>query len=264
MLPLPTGISPDDTIPGLINIFQMTPFGQVTKGTASIRTSDREYVKSATFHCDWAVGSSCFFMTGIESDLVQDAVYAVNRVSGATVWKHSLPAGLYSDNLVFDYVRGSLFYVAFDPRTRAANLVKINAATGALDYVFDISRDIRAGFIWGGDVTFCATDGHLILGIDNGFINDGTFADYLLRYDITGAQPVLMDGKQLVFPMTASLHAICNVSLFGTTVQADGQDRYVKSALTSRTVCGALPKSLAHLCPFSSHSLPLSPTATRL
>lgn len=61
------------------------------------------------------------------------------------VFKHSLPAGIYSDNLVHDWNRGNLYYFAFDPRTRAAAIVKISATTGALSYVFDVSKDIRGG-----------------------------------------------------------------------------------------------------------------------
>lgn len=97
------GISPDDTVPGLINIFQMNPDGTITNGTAAIRTTDREYVKDGTFHCDWATGGNCFFMTGVDANLVQDAVYGVNRFTGAVTFKHSLPAGIYSDNLVHDW-----------------------------------------------------------------------------------------------------------------------------------------------------------------
>ena len=164
-------------------------------------------------------------MTGVSADYTQDAVYAVNRFSGDAVFKHSLPAGLYSDNLVHDYVNSFLYYVAFNPADRTANIVKISAVTGALVYVFDISDAIRGGFVWGGDVTLCATDSHLFIGVDTGAAADGAFHDNLLRFDVSGAQPKLLDFKELVFPITSSLHAVCNVSIFGTTVQADAFDR---------------------------------------
>ena len=164
-------------------------------------------------------------MTGVQADLVQDAVYAVNRFTGAVVFKHSLPAGIYSDNLVHDYLTNTLFYVAFDPRTRAVNIVKISALTGVVSYVFDVTRDFRGGFVWGGDVTYCATDGHLFVGVDTGAAADGAFHDFFIRYDVSGAQPRLMDVKELVFPITSSLHAVCNFSIFGTTIQADAFDR---------------------------------------
>jgi len=221
------GVAPDDTIPGLINIFQMTAQGRITNGTASIRTSDREYVKSGTFHCDWANGGLCFFMTGVGQDFTQDAVYGVNRFSGAVAWKHSLPAGLYSDNLVHDYVKGDLYYVAFNPEANpiTANIVKISATTGAVSYVFDVARDLRNGFVWGGDVSLCAQDGHLHVGVDTEGAGGGMFDDFILEYDVSGAQPALLRGAPLVFPVPSSLHAICGASIFGTTIQADAFDR---------------------------------------
>jgi len=220
------GVAPDDTIPGLINIFQMTATGTITNSTASVRTADNEYVKSGTFHCSWTNEGDCYFSTGVGAEKVQDAVYAVNRLSGSVSWKHTMPAGIYSDNLVHDYVRGALYYFAFntDVNPPTAAIVKLDANTGALLYVFDVARDIR-GFVWGGDVTMCAQDGHLFVGVDTEGQAAGQFEDYVLEYDITGAQPRLNGGKPLLFPVPSSLHAVCGQSIFGTTIQADAFDR---------------------------------------
>ena len=163
---------------------------------------------------------------GVGAEKVQDAVYAVNRLSGSVSWKHTMPAGIYSDNLVHDYVRGALYYFAFntDVNPPTAAIVKLDANTGALLYVFDVARDIR-GFVWGGDVTMCAQDGHLFVGVDTEGRAAGQFEDYVLEYDITGAQPRLNGGKPLLFPVPSSLHAVCGQSIFGTTIQADAFDR---------------------------------------
>ena len=153
-------------------------------------------------------------------------MYAVNRLSGAVTWKHEMPAGIYSDNLVHDYVRNSLYYFAFnaDVNPPTASIVKLNAITGALEYVFDVARDVR-GFVFGGDVTMCAQDGHLFVGVDVAGAGGGQFEDYVLEYDITGAQPRVLGGKPLLFPVPSTLHAVCGASLFGTTIQADAFDR---------------------------------------
>jgi len=200
--------------------------GTITNSTASVRTADNEYVKSGTFHCSWTNEGDCYFSTGVGAEKVQDAVYAVNRLSGSVSWKHTMPAGIYSDNLVHDYVRGALYYFAFntDVNPPTAAIVKLDANTGALLYVFDVARDIR-GFVWGGDVTMCAQDGHLFVGVDTEGQAAGQFEDYVLEYDITGAQPRLNGGKPLLFPVPSSLHAVCGQSIFGATIQADAFDR---------------------------------------
>jgi hypothetical protein len=219
------GVAPDDTVPGLINLFQMTPEGVITNGTASIRTPDEEYVKSGTLHCSWNT-SLCFFMTGTTRDYTQDNVYAVDRFSGETAWKHVLPAGIFSDSLVFDWTKDDLYYVAFNPQAtpNAANIVKLNSETGAIVYVNDVARDVR-GFVWGGDVTMCAQDQHLFIGVEVRTNGAASFDDYVLQYDVSGPAPRLMGGKPLLFPVPATLHAVCGQGLFATTIQADAFDR---------------------------------------
>ena len=71
----------------------------------------------------------------------------------------------------------------------------------------------------------CAQDGHLFVGVDTEGAGGGMFDDYVLEYDISGAQPRLVGGKPLLFPVPSSLHAVCGQSLFGTTIQADAFDR---------------------------------------
>lgn len=97
----------------------------------------------------------------------------------------------------------------------------------------------------------CANDGHLFVGVDTGAEADGVFNDFVLEYDITGAQPQLLGGKPLLFPVPSSLHAICGLSIFGTTIQADSFDREkVRARPASPTF------ALARCTPFAA--LPLS------
>lgn len=67
------GISPDDTVPGVVNLFEMTPTGQITRGVAAITTGDKEYPKVSTLHCSWH-SPLCFFATGVGAEFTQDAV----------------------------------------------------------------------------------------------------------------------------------------------------------------------------------------------
>ena len=45
------GVAPDDTVPGLVNLFEMDTTGRPIAAVASVTTADNEYPKVSTFHC---------------------------------------------------------------------------------------------------------------------------------------------------------------------------------------------------------------------
>lgn len=53
------GIAPDDTVPGLVNLFEMDTRGRPIAAVASITTADNEYPKVSTFHCSCESFSEC-------------------------------------------------------------------------------------------------------------------------------------------------------------------------------------------------------------
>ena len=112
-----------------------------TKAAASISTGDYEYPKVDTLHCSYAT-PLCYFATGIGGNGIQDFIYGVNRATGETVFKHTLPAGLYIDNLAFDYIAEQLWAIAFDPQAPGgptAALVSWSASTGNITSRTDVS-----------------------------------------------------------------------------------------------------------------------------
>jgi len=199
-------MAPDDTIPGLINLFTMTPTGAPLNAVAAVTTSDQEYPKSGTLHCSWAA-PICYFLTGVARPYTQDAIYGVNRTTGATIFKHEVPAGIYLDNLAYDWGTDSLYSIAFDPQTRSANLVTYNGLTGAVTILLDISADIANGFVYSGSVSVCPTTKTLYVGVD---ANVGQ--DFILSYDISAATPVKVTTTPLAFPITSGLRAFCNAT----------------------------------------------------
>jgi len=222
------GLSPDDTVPGLVNIFKMLPTGQPTDAVASIVTSDREYPKTSTLHVSWNQPVA-YFATGVGANYIEDAVYAVNLTSGQTIWKHTLPAGLYIDNLAFDYTEERLFSIAFDPNAAggpAARIVEYDATTGNLTERVDISREIRGGFVFGGAFSICPSAKTMYVGVD---ARDGEFDDFVLTFDYTLGPIVPTGGKPLLFPIPSSLRAVCTGAaldgIFGATIQADSDAR---------------------------------------
>lgn len=224
------GIAPDDSVGGLVNLFTMTATGQPIKEAAAVITSDFEYPKSGTLHCSWG-STLCYFMTGVQGRGIQDAVYAVDRISGATVWKHTLPEGIYSDNLQYNYVQEALYYFAFNPEAAPITsfIVRLDGGSGNITYITDVSREIR-GFVWGGDVTLCSTTGQFFVGVDvEATENGGGFNDYVVEFDISGAAVAVVGGKPLNFPVPSGMHAFCNatglVALLGDTIQSDSFDR---------------------------------------
>lgn len=93
----------------------MNPFnGAPTQAVAAIATADDEYPKSGTLHCLWG-SAACYFLTGVGRPYTQDYIYGVNRTSGALMFKHTVPTGIYLDNLVLDYNADVVYSVAFDP-----------------------------------------------------------------------------------------------------------------------------------------------------
>lgn len=222
------GIAPDDTVPGVINLFEMSPLGEIIRGIAALPTQDREYVKTSTLHCSWGT-DLCYFATGIEAPYTQDAIIAVDRTTGQIVFRHELPADIYIDNLQFDYIQERLFSIGFRPNGPngvEAAFVEYDATTGNVTEIQDITRDLRGGFVYGGAVSICPTDRTIFVGVD---ARDGAFNDYIIEYAY-GARGIVPRGeKALLYPITSGVRAFCsNASLeaiFGVTVQADSQDR---------------------------------------
>jgi hypothetical protein len=87
------GISPDDSVPGQVNLFEMTPQGQIIRGVATIVTRDDEYPKTGTLHCSWTT-DMCWFATGVAGPYIQDAIIGVNRRTGTQVFRHEIPTGI--------------------------------------------------------------------------------------------------------------------------------------------------------------------------
>ena len=153
-------------------------------------------------------------------------IYGVNRATGETVFKHTLPAGLYIDNLAFDYVHEELWAVAFDPQAQTAALASWSPTTGNLTSRTDISQSLRGGFIFGGAFSICAPTRQIYVGIDS---QNGAFQDRAAQYDVSGAAPRLVGEIPLLFPVPSGFRAICNqtsfVALLANTVQADSDSR---------------------------------------
>jgi len=199
--------------------------GFILSDKAPIKTSDREYPKTGTLHCSWNT-TSCFFATGVQARGVEDSVYAADRTTGAIKFKHTAPPGIFFDNLVFDWAHENLYYVTFNTATRASAIAKLDALTGNLTYVYDITKDTAAGAVFPGQVSMCSQLGELFVGIDAA---DGEDLDFILRYDVNGATPVLKGAVPLLFPIPTSTFAICNATaleaLYANTIQVDGFDK---------------------------------------
>jgi hypothetical protein len=147
----------------------------------------------------------------------------VNRSSGQTIFRHELPAGIFIDNLVYDWDSESLYSIAFDPQT-GARIISYDGATGAPTVLTDITQDLQGGFVDPADVTICPSTKTLYVGVDsNG--EGGTFLDYVLAYDLSVNPPKLALKQDLLFPIPTGLHAICNATnlqaLLAAYVQAD-------------------------------------------
>ena len=151
----------------------------------------------------------------------------MNRVTGATVFRHELPANIYVDNLQFDYLQDRLFSIAFRPNGPGgveAAFVEYDATTGNVTQIQDITPLLRGGFVFGGAVSICPTDRTIFVGVD---ARDG-FNDFLIEFEYTrGIAP--RGEKALLYPITSSVRAFCSnttlEAIFGVTIQADSQDR---------------------------------------
>lgn len=141
------------------------------------------------------------------------------------MWKHTLPAGIYIDNLAFDWDADRLYSVAFNPTDRSARLVEYEGTSGNVTILMDLTQDIRGGFIFGGAVSVCPSTKKLFIGVDA----QAGFEDYALEIDLKQNPPRVVAGERLVFPVPSSLRAYCNatalVALLGTTIQSDSEDR---------------------------------------
>ena len=131
----------------------MTATGTVVRGVATINTRDGEYPKTDTLHCSWGT-PMCYFATGVGGPYVQDAVIGVNRDTGLQVFRHELPAGIYIDNLQFDYYEDRLFSVAFTPGNGGTPgkglLVEYEGTSGNVTILADITPALRGGFLFAG------------------------------------------------------------------------------------------------------------------
>jgi len=219
------GISPDANIPGVITLFAMTPNGVPTRNAGVIQTTDFEYPKADTLRCSYTT-PLCYFVTGIGAQAVQDYIYGVNRLTGETVFKHTLPAGLYIDNLAFDYTKEQLWAIAFDPAARAAALVSWSAQTGNITSRTDVTPALRDGFVYGGAFSMCSPTGQIYVGIDT---QQGNFEDRVAQFDVSGAAPRFVGEIPLIFPVPSAYRAICNqtslIALIGNTIQSDSDAR---------------------------------------
>jgi len=224
------GISPDDTVPGLVNLVRITPTGQVLGSVAAIPTRDDEYPKIGTLHCSWNQ-PICWFATGVGGNYVQDAILAVNTATGQTLYRHELPAGIYIDNLAYDYVTETLYSIAFRPDGApggyAANLVSYNGHTGNVTILADLSRDFRNGRLYPGGFSICPTDKTMFIGID---ADDGEFSDFIAEYEYSSPNgPRFVGAKPLLFPIPSTIHAVCSnrslEGIYAVTIQSDSQDR---------------------------------------
>ena len=156
-------------------------------------------------------------------------MYAVNRTSKAVQWKHTLPAGIYIDNLQFDYTSDQLFSIAFNPQGPNgvdARVVEYSSLTGNVTILSDISRELRGGFVFGGAFSICPTAKTMYVGVD---ARDGAFSDHVLVFDYALGTPIPIGDKALLFPIPSTLRAFCQGvtldGIFGVTIQSDSQDR---------------------------------------
>ncbi len=120
-----------------------------------------EYPKIGTLHCSWTQ-PVCWFATGIGANYAQDAIIAVSTATGQTLWRHELPAGIFIDNLAYDYITETLYSIAFRPDGvpggYGAALVSYNGVTGNVTIVADLTRDFRNGKLYPGSFSICPTD----------------------------------------------------------------------------------------------------------
>ena len=221
------GLAPDSNVPGIINIFKMTPTGQITAPVATVVTRDNEYPKPSTLHVSWNAPIA-YFATGVGAPYTQDAIYAVNITSGQVIFRHELPANIYIDNLSFDYINERLFSVAFRVTPQGVNgaIAEWNATNAAVVSITDISADLRGGFVYGGAVSICPTTQTIFVGVDAATELD----DFVLGYSYSAAgAPKLFGGRALHTPIPSSIRAVCNatdlIGLYAVTVQADSEDR---------------------------------------
>lgn len=219
------GVAPDGGKVGLINVFTMDANGRVIAEKGAFQTSDREFPKAGTFHCAWN-SSSCYVATGVDGRNVEDAVYSIDRTTGTVNFKHTAPAGVFFDNLVYDWDHDDVYYVTFDTINRQSYIAKLNTNTGNLTYIFEITKDIGVGAIFAGQVSICSQLQELYVGVDSGTVDA---LDFVLRYDVSGATPVLKGLIPLLFPIPTSTFAICNATaleaMYANTIQVDGFDR---------------------------------------
>lgn len=167
--------------------------------------------------------------SGIAGNGVQDYLYGVNRVTGATVFKHTLPAGIYVDNLAYDYQHEELWSVAFNPNAPGggtAGLVSYSSTAGNVTSYTDVTPAIRGGFIFGGAMTMCASIRQIYVGIDD---NNGGGYDRVAQFDVSGATPRVVGEIPLYFPVPSSMFAVCNDTalevLLANTIQSDSEAR---------------------------------------
>jgi len=202
----------------------------VLGAVASIPTRDDEYPKIGTLHCSWTQ-PVCWFATGVGGPYVQDAIIGVSTANGATLFRHELPAGIYIDNLAYDYLTEKLYSIAFRPDGvpggYAAALVEYDGATGNVTVVADLSRDFRNGRLYPGGFSICPTDKTMFIGID---ADDGEFSDFIAEYEyFTPGAPRFVGAKPLLFPIPSTIHAVCSnrslEGIYAVTIQSDSQDR---------------------------------------
>jgi hypothetical protein len=183
-----------------------------------------------TLHCSWNQ-PICWFATGVGGNYVQDAILAVNTATGQTLYRHELPAGIYIDNLAYDYVTETLYSIAFRPDGApggyAANLVSYDGHTGNVTIVADLSRDFRNGRLYPGGFSICPTDKTMFIGID---ADDGEFSDFIAEYEYFSPNgPRFVGAKPLLFPIPSTIHAVCSnrslEGIYAVTIQSDSQDR---------------------------------------
>lgn len=140
--------------------------------------------------------------------------------------QHTAPPGIFFDNLVFDWAHEDLYYVTFNTADRRSSIVKLDALTGNVSYVYDITKDTAAGAVFPGEVSLCSQLQELYVGIDAA---NGEDLDFILRYDLSGPTPVLKAAIPLLFPLPTATFAICNATdlqaLYANTIQVDGFDK---------------------------------------
>lgn len=226
-------MGPDNAIPGQVNLFEISDTGAPGYGVASIQTGDNEYPKSGTLHCLWNT-PVCYFLTGVARPYTQDYVYAVNRTSGALLYKHTVPNGIYLDNLALDWVTETLYSVAYAPAGQGqppvARIVSYSGINGGVQILADISRDVDFGFVFPGSVSVCPTTKTMFVGVQS-LVADGSFADYFLTYDYSVAPPKLINVNRLGYPIPSATRAVCNqtalLGYLGNYIQSNDAAREV-------------------------------------